>query len=99
MVNVVKGGGRAPPTVTNLSQFFHHNGMYAKKRPLPLCVYSESQTLPWWLGGRRGKDDRKQNTFGPVGTVGRRVSPALPNLLFSNSFNIQAVVLTITLLY
>ncbi len=48
-------------------------------------------------GGGRGKDDWKQNTFGPVGTTGRRFIPALPNLLFSNSFNIQAVVLTITL--
>ncbi len=25
-----------------------------------------AQTLPWWLGGRRGKDDRKQNTFAPL---------------------------------
>jgi hypothetical protein len=27
-----------------------------------------SQPLPWWLGGRRGKDDRKQNSLalGPV---------------------------------
>jgi hypothetical protein len=63
--------------------------MYAKKRPLPLCVYSESQTLSWWLGG---KENRKQNTFGPVETTGRWVSPALPNLLCSNSLNIQAVV-------
>ncbi len=22
-----------------------------------------SQTLPWWLGEERGKDDRKQNTL------------------------------------
>jgi hypothetical protein len=55
-------------------------------------VTGKSQTLPWWLVGGRGKDDRKQNTFGPVGTTGRRVSLALPNLLCSNSFNIQAVV-------
>jgi hypothetical protein len=25
-----------------------------------------SQTLPWWLGGRRGKDDRKKNTMAPL---------------------------------
>jgi hypothetical protein len=25
-----------------------------------------TQILPWWLEGRRGKDDRKQKTFGPV---------------------------------
>jgi hypothetical protein len=35
MVNVVKGCGRAPPLI------FHHDGMYARKRPLPLCAYSE----------------------------------------------------------
>ncbi len=26
-----------------------------------------TQTLPWWLGGRRGEDDRKQNAFAPMG--------------------------------
>ncbi len=26
-------------------------------------VTTLSQTLPWWLGGRRGKDDRKQITM------------------------------------
>ncbi len=26
-------------------------------------VIGRSQTLPWWPGGRRGKDDRKQNTL------------------------------------
>jgi hypothetical protein len=24
------------------------------------------KTLPWWLGGGRGKDDRKQNTLVPL---------------------------------
>jgi hypothetical protein len=24
--------------------------------------------LPWWLGGERGKDDRKQNTLAPLST-------------------------------
>ncbi len=32
-----------------------------------LQIGVRSQTLPWWLGGRRGKDDRKQNTLPPVG--------------------------------
>ncbi len=40
MVNIVKRGGRAPSTLTSLGKFFHHDGMYARKRPLPLCVYS-----------------------------------------------------------
>jgi hypothetical protein len=35
MVNIVKGGRRAPPTPYP-HQFFHHDGMYARKRPLPL---------------------------------------------------------------
>ncbi len=25
-----------------------------------------SHTLPWWLGGEEGKDDRKQNTTAPL---------------------------------
>ncbi len=37
---MVKGGGRAPPTLTRLGEFFHHDGMYARKWPLPLCVFS-----------------------------------------------------------
>jgi hypothetical protein len=43
MVNRVKGGGRdypPPPTITSQDCFYHHDGMYARKRPLPLCVYS-----------------------------------------------------------
>jgi hypothetical protein len=28
-----------------------------------------SQTLPWWLERRRGKDDRKQNTLVRVGVA------------------------------
>ncbi len=34
----MKGGGRAPSTLTSLGKFFDHDGMYARKRPLPLCV-------------------------------------------------------------
>ncbi len=30
--------GRALPTPTRLGKFFHHDEMYARKRPLPLCV-------------------------------------------------------------
>ncbi len=33
-------GGRAPPTLISLGKIFHHDGMYARKRLLPLCVYS-----------------------------------------------------------
>jgi hypothetical protein len=41
MLNVVKGGGGVhPPPLTSLGLFFHHDGMYAGKRLLPLCVYS-----------------------------------------------------------
>ncbi len=47
IVNIVKGGGRAPPTITSLGQFFHHDGMCARKRPLPLCVYSVVLNLVW----------------------------------------------------
>jgi len=39
-VNRLKGGGRAPPTLTSQGWFFHHDGMYAKNRQSPLCVYS-----------------------------------------------------------
>jgi hypothetical protein len=39
MVDTVKGGGRAtPPHQAGL--FFHHDGMYARKWQLPVCVYS-----------------------------------------------------------
>ncbi len=50
--NRLKGGGRAPPTLTSQDWFFHHDGMYARNRQSPLCVYSEvitskgSFTLP-----------------------------------------------------
>ncbi len=40
MVGRVKGGGRATPTLTWLGWFYHHDRMYARKWPLPLCVYS-----------------------------------------------------------
>jgi hypothetical protein len=42
MVDIVKGGERAPPNLTRLGCFFHHVGMYARKWPLPLCVHSVS---------------------------------------------------------
>ncbi len=49
MVNRVKGGGRATSTLTSQGWFFHHDGMYARNRSLPLCVYSVGKpyTLPW----------------------------------------------------
>jgi hypothetical protein len=40
MVNRMKGGGRAPPTLTSQGWVFHNDGMHARNRPLPLCVYS-----------------------------------------------------------
>jgi hypothetical protein len=40
LVTIAKGGGRAPRTLTSQGWFFHHDGMYARKRPLPLSVYS-----------------------------------------------------------
>jgi len=33
-----------------------------------------TQTLPWWQGRERGKDDRKQNTWAPL--------PAIEEILF-----------------
>jgi hypothetical protein len=38
MVNAMKVGGRAPPTLTSLGKFYPHDGMYARKQPLLLCV-------------------------------------------------------------
>ncbi len=38
MVDRSKGGGHAPPTLTRLGWFYHHDGMYARKWPLPLCA-------------------------------------------------------------
>jgi hypothetical protein len=38
MVILMKGGGRAPPTVTSPGQFYPHDWMYARKQPLLLCV-------------------------------------------------------------
>ncbi len=45
MVNRVKWGGREPPTLTSMGKFFHHDGMYARKRTLPLCVYSVNKPM------------------------------------------------------
>ncbi len=38
--NRLKGGGRAPPTLTSMGYFFHHDGMYARNPQSPLCAYS-----------------------------------------------------------
>jgi hypothetical protein len=40
MVDIVKGGGRAPPPSPARADFTLNYGMYARNRPLPLCVYS-----------------------------------------------------------
>jgi hypothetical protein len=37
-VDIVKGCGRALPTLTRLGWFFRHDGMYAREWQLPLCV-------------------------------------------------------------
>jgi hypothetical protein len=37
MVDRVKEGGRAPTTLTSLEW---NDGMYTRKRPLPLCLFS-----------------------------------------------------------
>jgi hypothetical protein len=48
MVIVVKGGGRAPPHPYQPGSFYHHDGKYARKRPLPLCVlYSKKMNVGW----------------------------------------------------
>ncbi len=52
MVNIVDGKYSErgvcvhPPTHTSLGQFFHHDGMDAKKRPSPLCVYLCGKAVP-----------------------------------------------------
>ncbi len=38
MVNVKKGGGRAPPTPTSLGKFYPHDGIYARKQRLLYTV-------------------------------------------------------------
>ncbi len=37
MVNVMRGGGRAPPTLTSQGKFYPHDWMYARKQRLLLC--------------------------------------------------------------
>jgi hypothetical protein len=39
-VNRVKGGGRAPPTLTKLGRKYHHGWMYARKWQSPVYVLS-----------------------------------------------------------
>ncbi len=55
MVDIVLGDGRAPPTSTSLGWFYPHDGMYARKWPLPvwvhvLCVPDHTHTF------MKGKD-------------------------------------------
>ncbi len=38
MVNVKRGGGRAPRTLTSQGQFYPHHWKYARKQQLQLCV-------------------------------------------------------------
>ncbi len=40
MVDRVKGGGRARPTLTRLGCIYHHDGMYARKWTLPDYLHS-----------------------------------------------------------
>ncbi len=37
--NRLKGGGRAPPTLISQGWFLCHDGMYARNRQTPVCVY------------------------------------------------------------
>ncbi len=49
MVNVKRGGGRAPPTHTSQGQFYPHHWMYARKQRLQLCVlcgYNNLEMFP-----------------------------------------------------
>ncbi len=38
MVNVIKGGGRATPTLTSPGKFYPHDWMYARQQTILLCV-------------------------------------------------------------
>jgi hypothetical protein len=40
MVDRVKVGGRAHPTLTRLGSIYHHDGVYARKWPLPAYLHS-----------------------------------------------------------
>ncbi len=42
----VKGGGRVPPTLTRQSWVYHHDGMYARKWPLPVYFTISSEGKP-----------------------------------------------------
>jgi hypothetical protein len=45
-VDRVKGGGRAPRTLSNLGRKHHHDGMYARKWPSPVMyMYSPEPVL------------------------------------------------------
>ncbi len=46
MVNVTKGGGRAPPTLTRPGLFYPHDCMYARKQTLLLCVLCGPHCAP-----------------------------------------------------
>ncbi len=47
MVNVIKGGGRAPPTFTSQGKFYPHDWMYARKQRLQLCVLDCEADRAW----------------------------------------------------
>jgi hypothetical protein len=44
MVHRVKRIERALPILNRLGCVYHYDGMYARKWPLPLCVYSADRT-------------------------------------------------------
>jgi hypothetical protein len=78
----MKGGGRAPPALASLGKFFHHGGMYARKRPLPLCVCSllcgqrrrgeaSSERIEWYIK-RRGSAFLAVVWFGSSPTLSRQ---------------------------
>jgi len=41
----MRGGGRAPPTLTSQGQFYPHHWMYVRKQQLQLCVLCGSTAL------------------------------------------------------
>ncbi len=53
------------PTKSLLSYDSASDTMLVKGREMT----DRTQTLPWWLGGEKGKDDRKQNTLTFLGNV------------------------------
>ncbi len=76
------------PSLTSLGLFFHHDGMYARNRPSPLCVYSVDiaqmqhifNKLEWWnvahlLWSRRVTADTRQRQLNLIRSVPETSTP------------------------